>query len=312
MQRTGCFPVSKPHARCKWNTTWAGTCSGGPKTCTCPATTGTTSKVHACTQLFYHVLSRCKTVCASREHCSPVCHFKLAADLRAYAPQPARGPTKGKGEGSGSGMGARCGFVSGCGGGACVSDGYGCGRGGWCCGGCGAGMFWRCGCPGCGRVWPRKHTVGRVWGWNRCFEANAVRKELYESKANGLKRLSACSDSLTRRWSNLQDVRGLGREGFEKGRPKIRSGVPRAWLREGQGLAQGETVGGSKSWCELDGRWGKRKVAAGGRTPSRAVGVVTARVRRPQPENGGAQGRSHHQQSQVMLQDRGRGMEGAT
>ena len=38
-------------------------------------------------------------------------------------------------------MGARCGFVSGCGGGACVSDGYGCGRGGWCGGGCGAGTF---------------------------------------------------------------------------------------------------------------------------------------------------------------------------
>ena len=45
MQRIGCFPVSKPHARCKWNTTWAGTCSGDPKTYTCPATTGTTSKV---------------------------------------------------------------------------------------------------------------------------------------------------------------------------------------------------------------------------------------------------------------------------
>ena len=47
MQRTGCFPVSKPHPRCKWNTTWAGTCSGGPKIYTCPATTGTTSKVHS-------------------------------------------------------------------------------------------------------------------------------------------------------------------------------------------------------------------------------------------------------------------------
>ena len=32
---------------------------------------------------------------------------------------------------------------------------------------------------------------------------------------------------------------------------------------------------------------------------------MTSGVRRPRPENGGAQGRSYHQQSQVMLQDRG-------
>ena len=54
MQRTGCFPVSKPHACCKWNTTWAGTGSGDPKTYICLATTGTTSKVYRCIK-FWHV-----------------------------------------------------------------------------------------------------------------------------------------------------------------------------------------------------------------------------------------------------------------
>ena len=78
MQRTGCFPVSKPHARCKWNTTWAGTCSGGPKTYTCPATTGTTSKV-LCSQGASHR--------GSLVHTSLTTHLASLSNLHSWSSQ---------------------------------------------------------------------------------------------------------------------------------------------------------------------------------------------------------------------------------
>ena len=39
--------------------------------------------INICMCIRNYVLSWCKTIYASREHCSPVCHFKLAADLQS-------------------------------------------------------------------------------------------------------------------------------------------------------------------------------------------------------------------------------------
>ena len=41
---------------CKWNTTWAWTCFGNPRTYTCPATIGTTSKVYRCIKFLRVIL----------------------------------------------------------------------------------------------------------------------------------------------------------------------------------------------------------------------------------------------------------------